>query len=229
MGNSTRKLLFPIIIMVSLLLLRPLLNVGQPSITNNQQDIESEFDMNPVFRAASGPTRSGILPAVEYTQSGTNTDTTGLISGRTDETPSVVSNLTLDAANGWKSDQIELNISELRKLFVWNGTFTSGYPGTNVAPSGSVSYYPLGWDADSTNIEPSKQTFRARYTDTAPKYIELEFEGEDAGSNEYKTYKDSEVYWYQDTTHLASETAMLLEFDLLYDSGPIGSNYLGDL
>ncbi len=189
---------------------------------------ESRPVQNSPFRYASGPTRTGTLDTINYTQSGINTDTTGLISARTDETPSVVSDLTLDTANGWKSNQIELNISELRKIFAWNGTFTSGYPGTNVAPSGSVSYYPLGWDADSTNLEPTKQTFRARYTDTSPKYIELELEGEDAGSNEYKIYKDSEVYWYQDATHLATETAMLLEFDLLYDSGPIGTNYLGD-
>ncbi len=229
MNKAMRKPLGSILLIIGVLSLCPFLNIGNLSVASSPSIDATNFQPGPGFQLAAGPTRTGVLPAIEYTQSGTNTDTTGLISARTDENPSVVSNLTLDTANGWKSDQIELNITELRKLFVLNGTFLDGYTGTNVAPSGSVSYYPLGWDADSTNVELSKQTFRARYTDTSPKYIELELEGENIGSNEYNIYKDSEVYWYQDATHLVSETSMLLEFDLLYDNGPIGTNYLGDL
>ena len=189
-------------------------------------DFESDTVMN--FQPASGPTKTGILPAIEFLQSGTNTETTGILSARTDETPSVVSNLTLDAANGWKSDQIELNISEVTKLFALNGTFENGYPGVNVEPSGSVSYYPLGWDADSINDEPGKQTIRAAYNDTGRKFVEVELEGEPDGGPDYKVYKDSEVYWYQDITRSPSETDFLLSFDLLYDSGPIGTRHLVD-
>jgi hypothetical protein len=87
-----------------------------------------------------------------------------------------------------------------------------------------VSYHPLGWDADSINDEPSKQTISAAYNDTGRKFVELEVEGEPTGTPwDFKVYKQSHVYWYQDITHSPSETDFLLSFDLLYDSGPIGT------
>ena len=229
MQRSMRQPLVSILFIIAVLCLGPSWNIHP---LNVRTETNATFESDPVlrFQSASGPTKIGILSAMEVLQSGTNTETTGLLSARTDETPSVVTDLTLDTVNGWKSDQIELNISELRKQFVMNGTFGEGYPGVNIEPSGSVSYHPLGWDADSTNDEPSKQTLSTSYTNTGSKFIELELEGEyDGDPWKYKIYKDSFVYWYQDATHSISETDMLLEFDLLYDSGPIGPEHYGDL
>ncbi len=236
MKKPMRLLPLSLLLIVSFLFLSPSFILGDPSISSSLTSIHEpnniglKSDPRGNYRPASGPTKTGVLSPIECFQSGINTETTGLLSARTDETPSVVSNLALDTAHGWKSDQIELNVSELRKQFVLNGTFGNGYPGVNVEPSGSVSYYPLGWDADSNNHEPTKQTMSASYIGTGSQFIELELEGEyDGDPWKYKIYKDSYIYWYQDATHLVSETDMLLEFDLLYDNGPIGPEHLQDL
>ncbi|MGY5877072.1 MAG: hypothetical protein RTU30_15075, partial [Candidatus Thorarchaeota archaeon] len=192
-------------------------------------ELESGTYSDTIFKMSSGPTRTGILPGFEFLQYGTNIETTGMIFTRTDEQPSVTTNLALDTANGWKSNQLELNISELRRLFALNGTFGSGYPGINDEPSRSVSYYPMAWDADSLNDEPTKQTMRASYNDTSRKFGELEVEGEATGNPwDFKIYKNSHVFWFQEVTRDPLKADYLLSFDLLYDSGPIGIRHLDD-
>ncbi|MHA1934470.1 MAG: hypothetical protein ACW97A_04235, partial [Candidatus Thorarchaeota archaeon] len=241
MNKFVRKPLFSFLLVIGFLFLSPFTNVDESSISNttmnteetiNNQtntDLEHKLKMDRIVQLASSPTRTGFLPAIEFLQYGTNIDSVGPIFIRTDEQPSVTTNLFLDTVNGWKSNQVELNVSELRKLFALNGTFGNGYPGVNIEPSRSVSYYPLGWDADSLNDEPTKQTISAAYNNTSGKFIELELEGESTGNpQDFKVYKKSHVYWYQDITHSLSETDFLLSFDLLYDSGPIGTRHLND-
>ena len=167
MDSSKRKSFGPILLIIGVLSLSPFI-VVEDLFSASQSPIETEqFQSSPEFQRAAASTRTGVLDATEYIQSGINVETTGLISARTDETPNVISELTLDIADGWKSNQLELNVSELRKLFALNGTFTNGFPGVNVEPSGGVSYYPLGWDADSLNDEALKQTLRASYSPKA--------------------------------------------------------------
>ncbi len=231
-----RKPILSFFLILGFLFLSPLMNIGEYPISNttinidnsNSPDIEHGVKWDSVFNPSSGPTRTGILPAIEFLQYGTNTHSTGSISIRTDEQKSVITDLTLDTANGWKSNQVELNISELRKLFALNGTFSDGYPGVNIEPSGGVSYYPLGWDANSFNHDLGKQILSTAYSDTDTKFIELEVEGQPDGGPDYKVFKDSYAYWYQEITHSPSETDFLLSFDLLYDSGPIGPKHLND-
>ncbi|MHA1925329.1 MAG: hypothetical protein ACW974_05395, partial [Candidatus Thorarchaeota archaeon] len=173
-------------------------------------------------------TRSGTLNPAQIQQYGINLETTGLIPSRTDVTPLIENELTLDIANDWMSDQVEVNVTNLQKLFVQNGTFVNGFPGNNTAPSGGVSFYPLGWDATSLNDEPSKQTIRASYFDTSPSYIKLEFEGEQDKVDTWKFFKTSYVYWFQDVTHTPAETDFLLSFNYLYRNGPIGTRHRDD-
>ncbi|MHA3963518.1 MAG: MSCRAMM family protein [Candidatus Thorarchaeota archaeon SMTZ1-45] len=232
MKKMMRKPLLFGLLIIGFLILGALPILGNPSlarISTNPGDVRAQYVPNRSHQTAAAPTKTGILSPLEFLQYGINTETTGSIFARTDETPSITTELTLDTANGWKSEQVELNVSEIRKLFVLNGTFSDGYPGTNIEPSGSVSYHPLGWDADSLNDEPSKQTISATYNDTGQEYVELEVEGESTGTPwDFKVYKHSHVFWYQDVTHSLSETDFLLSFDLLYDSGPIGTRHLQD-
>ncbi|MHA2067870.1 MAG: hypothetical protein ACXABY_26195, partial [Candidatus Thorarchaeota archaeon] len=152
-------------------------------ITQNEHSEYHSDDFSPP-ECTSGPhslsqeTRSGTLNPANIQQSGINVETTGSIPARTDVNQLIENELVLDASNGWMSDQVEVNVTNLQKLFVQNGTFVNGYPGNNTAPSGGVSYYPLGWDATSLNDEPSKQTIRTSYFDTSPSYVHVEFEGQ---------------------------------------------------
>ena len=118
------------------------------------------------------------------------------------------------------SDQIEVNVTNLQKLFVRNGTFSDGFPGNNTEPSGGVSYYPLGWDATSVNDEPGIQTIMASYSNASPSFVKVEIEGEQDKPDEFKFYKDSYVYWFQDVSHTPTETDFLFSFNYLYRNGP---------
>jgi hypothetical protein len=126
--------------------------------------------MSPVL---STDTRSGVLNPLEIKQEGIDAESTGLIHARTDTQPVVQSNLTLDTENGWMSNQVEVNVSSLSRVYALNGTFDKGTPGNNSEPSGSVTNYPLGWDARSLNDEPSKQTIYAGYSQSSRRYIQL--------------------------------------------------------
>jgi len=189
--------------------------------------IDSPPTMNPVL---STDTRSGVLNPLEIEQEGINAESTGLIHARTDTQPAVQSNLTLDTENGWMSNQVEVDVSSLSRLYALNGTFDEGTPGNNSEPSGSVTNYPLGWDARSLNDEPAKQTIIAGYSQSSRRYIQLWAEGESTGKpDEFKFYKNSYVYWYQEIDNSGSETDFLLSFDYLYRKGPIGTQHDNDL
>ncbi|MHA2071179.1 MAG: hypothetical protein ACW985_05280, partial [Candidatus Thorarchaeota archaeon] len=114
------------------------------------------------------------------------------------------------------------------KLFILNGTFSDGFPGDNDDPSGSVSHNPLGWDATSVNDKPGKQIMRASYFDTSPSYVKVEIEGEQDKPDEFKFYKNSYVYWFQDVTHSPTETEFFISFSYLYGNGPIGTRHYED-
>ena len=98
--KTMRKPVGSILFIIGVLSLSLFLNIGDLSVSSSPWIDTTKFQSRPVFQPAAGPTRTGALPAIEYTQSGTNIDTTGIISARTDETPSVVSDLIIDKGHG---------------------------------------------------------------------------------------------------------------------------------
>ncbi|MFX1270121.1 MAG: FixH family protein [Promethearchaeota archaeon] len=232
-----RKLFLSVVVLATIIAGPPCLaNMGasscsytmQEGICDNPGVDESSPYSNSRQHVLSEEIRSGTLDPANIHQSGINIETTGKISARTDITPLVENNLILDSANGWMSDQVEVNVTNLQKLFVLNGTFADGIPGNNVDPNGGVPFHPLGWDADSANDEPGKQTLSASYYDALPRYVGVEAEGEDNGGGIYNYYKDSYIYWFQDIKHSPIETDFLLSFSFLYRNGPIGTTHRGD-
>lgn len=178
----------------------------------------------------SADTRSGVFNPLEIRQEGISTESTGFIHTRTDTQPVVQSNLTLDTGNGWMSNQVEVNVSSLSRLYALNGTFDNGIPGNNSEPSGGVANYPLGWDARSLNDEPTKQSIYAGYSQSSGRHIQLWAEGESTGHpQDFKFYKNSHVYWYQEIDNSMSETNFLLSMDYLYHKGPIGTRQDDDM
>ncbi|MGD9381908.1 MAG: hypothetical protein PVI03_05630, partial [Candidatus Thorarchaeota archaeon] len=232
-----RRLLQVLVVLATLLAgLSSLLHMHTspyPLITQNghseeQSNAHSKPEFNSGLYALSQETRSGTLNPASIQQSGINVETTGSILARTDVNQLIENELVIDTSNGWMSDQVEVNVTNLQKLFVQNGTFVNGFPGNNTAPSGGVSYYPLGWDATSLNDEPSKQTIRASYFDTSPSYVKVEFEGQQDKPTEFKFFKHSHVYWFQDVTHAPTETEFFFSLSYLYRNGPIGTEHFQD-
>ncbi|UCH04172.1 MAG: hypothetical protein JSW05_11420, partial [Candidatus Thorarchaeota archaeon] len=131
------------------------------------------------------------------------------------------------AENGWRAEQIEVSVTDLRHLAALNGTFENGNPGVNVDWIGDGVYSASGWLARREVL-----TFygrqRAAYVDTDPKYITLENEGYAvSGPDGYRHYNGTRIYWYQNIMNPGITEDFVFGMDYYYQRGPIGLNYRG--
>ena len=130
---------------------------------------------------------------------------------------------------GWKGEQVEVNISNLTKLYALNGTFDDGIPGVNVDWSGSASYYPWGWDAGRIDGDSfGRQTQRASFVDSPPGYLLVENQARLRDNPiRYRHYDGTLIYWDQQITNIPYTEDFLFSIDYLYQRGPLGTNYDG--
>ena len=129
--------------------------------------------------------------------------------------------------SGWKAEQIQLDVRNLRILHALNGTFESGNPGTNVNWDEDGSFYADGWRArrDPTG---ESDTQRASYIDTSTKYLVLENQGDYRyPTNSYRHYNGTNIYWYQIVNNSRLTEQFEFSMNYLYQRGPIGTNYAG--
>jgi len=131
--------------------------------------------------------------------------------------------------DGWKADQIAIDVRNIKSLHALNGSFENGVPGTNVDWTGDGQYHPYGWQArrESPYI-PGRQ--RTSYISTAPKYVVLENEGYEVTIpyNGYRHYNGTTIYWDQLVDNSQNNTQFEFSMNYLYQRGPIGYNYSGN-
>ncbi|MFW9961178.1 MAG: hypothetical protein ACFFDV_09175 [Candidatus Thorarchaeota archaeon] len=130
--------------------------------------------------------------------------------------------------NGWKAEQVEIQIRNLEQLCALYGSFESGAPGTNVDWFGDGAFYAEGWRARREYIyTPGRQ--RTIFTTTAPRYLVIENEGYEVTSpNGYRHYNGTTIYWYQVVDNAQNDTQFEFSMNYLYQRGPIGYNYTGN-
>jgi len=129
------------------------------------------------------------------------------------------------AENGWRAEQIEVSVTDLKRLLVLNSTFENGNPGVNVDWSGDGQYYASGWLARREYVE-WRGWQRAAYVNTDPKYVILENEGYAVATPDgYRHYNGTRVYWYQDVANSELTDEFAFSLDFYYQRGPIGTNY----
>ena len=168
----------------------------------------------------SESTGSGTLNPVVVEQRGYYSS--GNISARTDTSANTGTNLLLDTDHNWVADQAEASVWNLEKLYAVNGSFDEGYAGTNVYPNGSVQYYPLGWDANSTDTATySDDVQLASYDSTGRQYVTVESQGGKVGQNAFGHDAGTKVVWTQNVTNIPYTENFLLSFDYFYLRGPI--------
>ncbi|MHA2140246.1 MAG: hypothetical protein ACXADD_02015 [Candidatus Thorarchaeota archaeon] len=129
----------------------------------------------------------------------------------------------ISLAEGWKAEQLQINVNNLRNLYALNGSFDSGFPGVNEDWSGDGVYNASGWLAQR---EVLNFYGRQRATYDATGYVILENEGwYNATTSSYQHYNGTRIFWYQNVTN--SRLDELFEFDMnyLYQNGPIGYNF----
>ncbi len=164
---------------------------------------------------------SGILNPVIVEQSGYVE--TGNVSARTDSATNTEQILTIDTDHDWVASTAQVEVTNLEKLYVVNGSFDEGNLGYTINPNGTLANYPTGWSAVSNNTDP-EQTQQVSYEDSSgSRFVSVQNLAPETntGQNEYTHYNDTSVLWNQTIAITPYTEQFLLSFDFLYLKGPI--------
>ncbi len=148
----------------------------------------------------------------------------GGTTARTDLNPSPTTDIPLDTDNSWVFSQTSVEVHDLERMYVVNGTFDEGYPGSNDNPDGTVEFYPLGWTAIS-NSSNAEQIQVASYEQTVEEYVTVENQGEKEGPSgkKYRHYAGTSVFWKQTYSNIPQVEDFVLGFSYRYLRGPLGA------
>ncbi|MHA1653380.1 MAG: hypothetical protein ACTSVT_05225 [Candidatus Thorarchaeota archaeon] len=178
---------------------------------------------SPTEESASTSTLiSGTLNPAGIEQTGYVTSEMYIV--RTDTMGSATGNLSFDTAHHWVASSAEAQVSNLARLYVVNGSFDDGIPGTNDAPNGTPQYHPFGWGAIS-KATGWGQTQRASYETSGEKFVAVENQGypNHPTKPSYEHYAGTYVFWNQTFDNVPFTDQFELSFDYLYLRGPLQS------
>jgi hypothetical protein len=223
----------------------PLLSIGQnplhivdnPSSQNKTTSPEDgstspidsigsdEFDR--AFSLADTSTFTGVFDPIVSEQKGYYS--TDNISARTDINSNLAVDLPIDDAHDWKASEAEIDVWNITSLYTLNGTFDSGFPGTNVNPNGSIAYYPDGWNTTSYSPDIA-QTQISAYDDTGNKFVSVENQGVKIGGSGkiFEHLNGTEILWTQNASNVPYTNDFYLSFSYLYLRGPQGPTVPGN-
>ncbi|MHA1909974.1 MAG: hypothetical protein ACW98Y_21960, partial [Candidatus Thorarchaeota archaeon] len=127
--------------------------------------------------------------------------------------------------DSWRGEQIEVSVSDLNTLYVLNGTFENGNPGTNEDWGGDGIYYADGWLAQRDVLD-FRGRQRASYVQDDGKYVILENEGYLVDTPaRYWHFNGTRIFWYQTVNNSIQNEQFEFSMDYLYQNGPIGPHF----
>ncbi len=157
---------------------------------------------------------------------------TGSIVARTDTSENTEDSLSIDTTHSWVGSNASVNIWNLTRLYVVNGTFDTGTPGFTVNPNGTIGNYPDGWTAISFDTDPdvADQTQTVAYEDGGRSYIQVQNSGEVTNNPQhlYTHYAGTKVLWNQSIDVTPYTEDFKLSFAYYYASGPLGTGFTGN-
>lgn len=137
---------------------------------------------------------------------------------RTDTSPTPSMDLPVDRDYEWMGRQVDMEVSDLRRLYAVNGTFDTGVNGTNA--NGDRNAHPTSW-REAYIDGGFGQVQRTAYNNITG-VVMVENEGRFVTGVRYLHEGGTYVSWNQ-TIHLSSLTnQFFLRFNYLYCRGPIG-------
>ncbi|MHA1950702.1 MAG: hypothetical protein ACW99G_13390, partial [Candidatus Thorarchaeota archaeon] len=167
-------------------------------------------DVNP---SLSQDELQGNLDPVVIEQTGNKTTST--IHAETDSNTNVKTNLLIDTANNWVGSKASVNLWDLNRLYVENGSMNEGISGVTQNPAGAVSFYPFGWDATSGSPDPGMDMI-VEYSNQ-----EIVLKSNGYGSpGSYFYANGSYVNWFQTVNNTPYLENFILNFDYFYNRGP---------
>ncbi|MHA3963845.1 MAG: collagen binding domain-containing protein [Candidatus Thorarchaeota archaeon SMTZ1-45] len=173
------------------------------------------------------PPVSGVLDPVQVEQRGYyNTEN---LSARTDTMIGTEQVFPVDIDYDWIASTAEIDVWDLQKLYVVNGTFDEGIPGYTLNPNGTLGSYPYGWSALSNNPN-IEQTQRVSYDDSGRRYVSVQNQAEVTNNPQhiYTHYANTVVFWNQTFELTPFTNDFVLSFDYLYLQGLLNPMFSGD-
>ncbi|MFW9832781.1 MAG: hypothetical protein ACFFEK_02205 [Candidatus Thorarchaeota archaeon] len=148
----------------------------------------------------------GLLDPVVIEQRGNVTNT--ILHAETDSRTNTKTNLSIDTVNNWIGSRASVELSNLERLYVLNGSLSDGIEGTNTDPDGSVSFFPYGWSAISGSPDPSME-MRAEYYNQQVVALANGY----GGGGSYFYANGSYVYWTQTVNNTPYQEDFILNFN----------------
>ncbi|MFW9796411.1 MAG: hypothetical protein ACFFE2_05170 [Candidatus Thorarchaeota archaeon] len=186
------------------------------SITENRSENQSSglVPMDVSLLSAYSQLQGALDPVV-IEQTGNKT--TSPIHAETDSKTNVKTDLPIDTVNNWFGKEVSVNLWNLNRLYVENGSLNEGVPGDNVNPIGNASFYPYAWDAISYSPDPSMEMIQSYLgTDQA---VNVKCRGYRIGGD-YFYANGTSLFWTQTVNNTPYLENFILNFDYFYDRGP---------
>jgi hypothetical protein len=198
--------------------------------TFHDEDSPSSMVVQDIWSLSESPDidpASGTLNPVLVEQSGYYS--TGNISARTDTSTGTEQAFPIDTDHNWMASSAEIDIYNLEKLFVVNGTFDQGIPGYTLNPNGTLEAFPYGWSAISNNTDPD-QIQLVSYEESGRYYVSVQNQAEVTNNPNhiYTHYTGTSVVWNQTIDVSPYTDEFLLSFDYLYLQGLLNPSFSGD-
>jgi hypothetical protein len=170
---------------------------------------------------------SGTLNPLQVEQSGYYS--TGNISARTDTNIGTENAFFIDIEHDWKASTAEIDVWNLERMYVVNGSFEQGIAGYTLNPNGTLEGFPYGWSAISNNTD-LDQTQLVSYEDSSRRYVSVQNQAEVTNNPQhiYTHYAGTTVFWNQTIDVTPYTTEFLLSFDYLYLQGLLNPSFSGD-
>ncbi|MHA1927256.1 MAG: beta strand repeat-containing protein, partial [Candidatus Thorarchaeota archaeon] len=170
----------------------------------------------------SQDTETGIFDPVIVEQAGYYD--TGSISGRTDIVSEGFTDVPIDNASNWVASSAEMELWNLNREYVENGTFDEGIGGNTTYPD-TLSANPDGWGIDWDDPSPSSKQTLISYYDNSSDYVTVEIGGvENSPTISYDYYDSTYVLWEQTVQNVPNSDNMTLRFKYNYANGVIDND-----
>ncbi|MFW9769277.1 MAG: hypothetical protein ACFFF9_03780 [Candidatus Thorarchaeota archaeon] len=170
---------------------------------------------------------SGEIDPIPIEQTGYSV--TGNVSARTDTMQNTANSLEIDSLHDWVASETNATVTNLKRLYIVNGSLDEGLPGVNVNPNGSVSSYPYGWTSDSYSSD-ANTIQRSEYIQGQNSFVGLENEGDPTGTGANTRFQhgiNTRISWAQTIDNRPYTEDFVFSLRFLYLNGPLDSS-LGD-
>ena len=170
---------------------------------------------------------TGKLNPVQVEESGYYT--TGNTTARTDTAIGTQNNIPIDTTHDWIASTAEIDIWNLERMYIVNGTFDTGIPGFTLNPNFTIDSYPFAWGAGSLSTD-ADQIQLVSYIDSGRTYVSVQNQAEVTNNPQhlYTHYAGTTVFWNQTIDISPYTDQFFLSFDYLYLQGLLNPTFSGD-